>query len=553
MSAEPGFAVEYLGHALPGRWPAGSPCAVQVRLANRGNRAWQRAPADGRRVELLVRCGEQVLALAALPRAELRPGEEAVVHAVVRVPGSAGPHELVFDLVEHGVTVFSARGAEPLRATVLAEAEPPDESERLFEPARRHSPWSYQPTGGLHRGRSGARYPLVVAEARGCRLRDPDGREYVDYVMGWGSALLGYAHPEVQEAVRQALGSAAVVPFPVPDEGEVARQVSALVPSVERLTFGKNGSDACTLAARLARVFTGRRTLLFSGYHGWQDFWAEQSGFAQSGVPERVPPLIHRFRMNDVDDFERLFERHRADLAAVMLEPAGAVEGPQGPVPDADAAFLRHLRQRTREAGALLVFDEIFTCFRYAGHTVQQATGVAPDLTCLGKALGGGLPLSALGGRADVLESAMDRTHYGPTFGGEAYALAAARAARAVYQREPVAAHVWSHGERLRALLDAAGREAGLAARCVGPPFRMVVAFDEPDAQRQRLLGTLLHQELLRRGVLTYKGFWLPSWAHDDGTLEQAAAAARAAFAALARALRAGRLDEALETPLLAL
>ena len=334
---------------------------------------------------------------------------------------------------------------------------------------------------------------------------------------------------------------------------EVARQVSALVPSVERLTFGKNGSDACTLAARLARVFTGRRTLLFSGYHGWQDFWAEQSGFAQSGVPERVPPLIHRFRMNDVDDFERLFERHRADLAAVMLEPAGAVEGPQGPVPDADAAFLRHLRQRTREAGALLVFDEIFTCFRYPGHTVQQATGVAPDLTCLGKALGGGLPLSALGGRADVLESAMDRTHYGPTFRGEAYALAAARAALAVYQREPVAAHVWSHGERLRALLDAAGREAGLAARCVGPPFRMVVAFDEPDAQRQRLLGTLLHQELLRRGVLTYKGFWLPSWGHDDGTLEQAAAAARAAFAALARALRAGRLDEALETPLLAL
>ena len=546
-------AAAYLEHDLPARWPAGSVCPARVRVRNLGARTWQREPADGHGVALLVACDGQVVALEALPRSAVEPAGEASFQLVLPVPEAAGPHEYAFDLVEHGVTVFSAQGVAKLRLTLEAVPETLLPSERLAAAARRSSAWHYQPTRGLHRGRDGARYPLFVAEARGCRLTDADGREYLDYVMGWGAALLGYAHPRVQAALARALGSGAVLPFPVADEIAVAERLNAQFPGAGRVNFGKNGSDVCTLAARLARVLSGRHTLLYSGYHGWQDFWAEQAGFAQSGIPARAAPLIHRFRMNDVQDFLRLFEAHRADLAAVFVEPAGAVEGEQGPLPDADAAFLRLLRAKTDEAGALLVFDEIMTGFRYRSGSVQQAVGVVPDLTCLGKALGGGMPLSALVGRAELMERGMGRTHYGPTFKGEAYSLAAARAALEVYREEPVAEHVARFGEALRSVIDEAARRAGLAARCIGPSFRMVVAFDEPDLDRQRLLRTLLHQELLREGVVTYKGFMLPSYAHDERALEQSALAFDRALRSLAAAEAGDRLEQALEIPLLGL
>lgn len=553
MSAgPPDHAAAYLEHELPRSWPAGSMCPARVRVRNLGGRAWRREPPDGHGVALLVACDGQAVALEPLPRAVVEPQAEASFQLVLQVPAAPGCHEYTFDLVEHGVTVFSARGVVPLRLTLEAKDEVLLPSERLAAAARRSSAWHYQPTRGLHRGRDGARYPLFVKEARGCRFTDADGREYLDYVMGWGSALLGYAHPRVQAALAGALHSGAVLPFPVADEIAVAERLTELFPGAERVNFGKNGSDVCTLAARLARVLTGRRTLLYSGYHGWQDFWAEQAGFAQSGIPERGAPLIHRFRMNDMQDFLRLYEAHRDDLAAVFVEPAGAVEGEQGPLPEADAAFLRLLRARTDEAGALLVFDEIMTGFRYRGGSVQRAVGVQPDLTCLGKALGGGLPLSALVGRAELMERGMGRTHYGPTFKGEAYAFAAARAALEVLREEPVPDHVARFGEELRGLVDGAARHAGLAARCIGPSFRMVVAFDEPELERQRLLRTLLHQELLRAGVVTYKGFMLPSYAHDERALEQSGRAFEQAFAALAQAEGAGRLLEALEIPLLA-
>lgn len=554
MSAEPApeHAAAYLEHELPESWPAGSTCPARVRVRNLGRRAWQREPADGHGVALVVSCDGQVVALEPLPRALVEPQAEASFQLVLQVPEAPGLHEYAFDLVEHGVTVFSARGTAPLRLALEARDEALLPSERLAAAARRSSAWHYQPTRGLHRGRDGARYPLFVKEARGCRLIDADGREYLDYVMGWGSALLGYAHPRVQAALAGALHSGAVLPFPVKDELDVAERLKELFPGAERVNFGKNGSDVCTLAARLARVLTGRRTLLYSGYHGWQDFWAEQAGFAQSGIPEREAPLILRFRMNDAQDFERLFEAHRRDLAGVFVEPAGAVEGEQGPLPEADPAFLGLLRARCDEAGALLVFDEIMTGFRYPHGSVQRALGVVPDLTCLGKALGGGLPLSALVGRADLMERGMGHTHYGPTFKGEAYAFAAARAALEVLAEQPVPEHVTAFGEQLRGVVDGAARRAGLAARCIGPAFRMVVAFDEPELERQRLLRTLLHQELLRAGVVTYKGFMLPSNAHDTRALEQSASAFDEAFRALAAAERGGRLAQALEIPLLA-
>jgi glutamate-1-semialdehyde 2,1-aminomutase len=298
-------------------------------------------------------------------------------------------------------------------------------------------------------------------------------------------------------------------------------------------------------------VFTGKKTILYSGYHGWQDFWAEQMGFAASGVPDRPERLIHPFKFNHLSDFMGLYQHYRDDLAAVMLEPSGPGEGIQGPVQDADRNFLAAIAHAAQEAGALLIYDEIITGYRYPCGSVQRATGVIPDLTCLGKALSAGMPLSALVGRAHIFQRSMHNTHYGPTFRGEIYSFAAAKAAIHIYRHEPVAEYVWDYGTRLQQGINRLCQQLGIAAACVGPPFRMALAFNEPDAERLRLKRTLCQQELFKAGVITYNGVMLPSYAHGDPVLQATLEAFGLALERVALAEREDAFHRYLEIPLL--
>jgi glutamate-1-semialdehyde 2,1-aminomutase len=519
---------------------------------NAGTETWFREHPDGHRVELVCRWNQEAAATFGLPRAAIAPGERAIVHFSLQAPSVAGRHRLSFDLVKQNVSLFSDQGSPAFELVIEILSEPATLNAELYEFASRVSPWYYQPTRGIDRGEedTNAQFPLFVSRARGCYLWDLAGRKYVDYVMGWGSALLGYAPDRVQKAVANQLNSAPVVPFPHPLELEVARLLTEDVPSAEMVVFGRHGSDACTLAARLARSFTGRKTILFSGYHGWQDWWMEQLGFRASGIPDRNPPIIHRFRANDQSDFRRLLDVHRRDLAGVMLEPAGAVETVQGPSPDCDPSFLRAIADKTRQAGAVLIFDEIMTGFRYPGGSVQAATGIIPDLTCLGKALGGGLGLSALVGCTQIMQRAMSSTAYGPTFRGEVYPFAAAKAALEIYRSEPVASHVHDFGLRLQQAITNLLEHHVLAAHCFGPPFRFAVAFREPDPERLALKRTFYQQELLRAGVVTYNGFMLPSYAHDEEAFAWTVEAVDAALANLVAADRADALHQRLAIPL---
>lgn len=548
-AAAPEYGVAYLEHNIPDRLPARTILGARVLLENTGQRTWALHHPEGKRVDLVVLCGAEVWATHHLPRALVHPGERVAVHFPLQVPAVPGRYDLRFDLVEQGVTRFEAQGVRPLALTLHADAAPVPRGVELYEEAARTTPWHYQPARGIQRGVDGRTYPLFIERASGCHVWDTEGRQYIDYVMGWGSALLGYNEPRIQQAIVAAMGCAPVVPLPHPLEVEVARILVEDIPCAEMATFGKNGSDVCTVAARVARVFTGRPVILFSGYHGWQDWWVEQAGFAATGVPERPRPLIHRFRFNDLDDFTRLYAAHRHELAAVMLEPSGPAESVGGSLQDADRDFLAALAAMTREAGALLIFDEIMTGFRYPGGSVQKATGVVPDLACLGKALGGGMPLSAFVGRAHILRRAMEHTHYGPTYRGEVYSLAAARAALEIYRREPVADHVWRFGNQLKQGVNALCAELGVAAALTGPPFRMGLSFDEPDPDRLSLKRTLYQQELLKSGVITYDGVMLPSFAHDDAILAITLAAIRGALSAVARAERERDFDRYLELP----
>lgn len=544
------YGVRYLEHNIPDRLPARWIHPARVTLENRGEMTWRAHPDDGRSVALVVRIGDEHVATHELPRGTVAPGEQVTVHFPFKAPAEPGKVTLYLEMVEHQVAVFTDKNVPPL-AIEIDVGEPEDSpSTELFDLALKVDPWFYQPSRGVCRGTDGRTYPVFIERARGCHVWDPEGREYIDYVMGWGSTLLGYADERIKQAITEMLDTAPVAPLPHPVELEVALMLTEDFPGAEMVTFGKNGSDACTVAARLSRVHTGRNTILFCGYHGWQDFWAQHLDPGITGIPPRPDPLIHRFKFNDRDDFFRLFKQVKHDLAAVMIEPSGPWGGHEvGPEPDLDQTFIEEVAGAVKKAGALLVFDEIVTGYRYPGGSVGKAKGVTPDLTCLGKALASGMPLSAVVGNAAVFKQSLPRIFYGPTFKGEIYSFAAARAAIKAYRFDPVADHVWDYGTRLQQGVNDLCAQLGAAAGCKGPPFRMAVMFDEPDPYRFELKRTLFQQEMLKSGLITYNGVMLPSFAHDDAVLENTLEIMGSAMEVVVRAERENTLERCTEIP----
>ena len=543
-------AATFVSHDVPDTAAAHAVLPVHLELRNAGVAPWPGASAGGPAVEVVVYHDDIAVSRHPLPPGPVPPGGRVHVHGTLRFT-RPGRVRVGFALVTDGGRGPAPNGAEPLEVEVQVTEPLGSVTDRDWDRAVRHDPWSYQPTQGLARGRDGHRYPLFTHRARGCRLWDTAGREYLDYVMGWGAVLLGYGHPEVDRALHAAIDlTAPVVPYAHPFELDVAERLCEDIPSAEMATFGKNGSDVCTLAVRVARALTGRKTVLFCGYHGWHDWWVEHLGFEGTGVPARGRALVHRFRFNDAEDFRRLFHAHEHDLAAVVLEPASPWGGQDvGWEGDADPSFLRLVSEWTRRAGALLVYDEIATGFRYREGSVQKATRVVPDMTCLGHALGSGMPLAALVGRADVLRHGVPASWYGPTHRWEVYSFAAARAALDVYRREPVWEHVWDHGRKLQEGLEDLLARSGAKARVTGLPCRLHTLFVHEDPARRAASRTLFVQELLRRGLSTANGVLTPSFAHDDESLATALEALGAALHEVAEAERRDDHDRRLEIP----
>jgi glutamate-1-semialdehyde aminotransferase len=333
---------------------------------------------------------------------------------------------------------------------------------------------------------------------------------------------------------------------------EVSRMLLDEFPSNDMLVFAKNGSDVCTLASRLARVVTRKRIILSCGFHGWQDFGLNYFRFEDCGIPYRDEPCLYKFRFNDLAAFLALYEQHKEDLAAVMIEPAGPLlDDESGLGGEPDLVFLQTIAAATHKVNALLIFDEIITSFRYRQGSVQKATGVTPDLTCLGKALASGMPLAALLGPYRIFREHFHKSHFNATFKSEVYSLAAARAAIQIYRTEPVAEHVWQYGEALRRGIHDVCREVGVAGECTGPPFRMAFVFREPNAERRQLKRTLLMQELLKQRIITVTGMMLPSYAHNGETLRRTVDAFGQALEVVAYADRRDDLHRHIELTLL--
>jgi len=380
--------------------------------------------------------------------------------------------------------------------------------------------------------------PVFLSRGQGSHVWDVDGNEYIDYPMALGPVILGHNYPAVTEAVSLQLKDGVSFSLSHPLEVELAQLLVEIIPSAQMVRFAKNGSDSTSGSVRVARAYTGRDVIACCGYHGWQD-WYIGTTTRNKGVPKAVQDLTKTFQYNDLSSLERVFEQFPEQVAAVIMEPLG-VEEPYG-------GYLQQVKDLAHREGALLIFDEIITGFRLDLRGAQGYYGVEPDMTCLGKAMANGFPLSAVVGRRDVMEI-FDEVFFSFTFGGEALSLAASIATIQTMQQENVIGHLWNQGRKLKDGYNVLSREFGVdeQTNCVGLPPRTVITFKDTSGAESLMLKGLFQQECLKRGMLT-TGNHNICYSHSDRDVDYTLNVYRTVLEILSQAIREGDVEQRLE------
>jgi glutamate-1-semialdehyde 2,1-aminomutase len=370
--------------------------------------------------------------------------------------------------------------------------------------------------------------PYFVSRGKGSKVWDIDGHEYIDFINGLCSVTLGYADPDVNAAVAAQLEDGTIFTLSHPLETEVAELLCEVIPSAEMVRFGKNGSDATAGAVRIARAFTGRDHVLTCGYHGWQD-WYIGSTTRNKGVPQASRELTHGFPYNDLPALEKMLAQWKEQVAAVIMEPMNVVQPEPG--------YLEGVKELAHGAGALLVFDETITGFRYALGGAQELFNVTPDITTLGKGIANGFPLSAVCGRRDVMQE-MEEVFFSFTMGGETLSLAAAKATIGKLRREPVIATMKQRGSRILSEVAKLIEKHGIGhfASISGHPTWSFLLFTDIDGTNAFEIKTLWMQELMERGLLSF-GTHNLSYANSEADVDALVAAYEAIFPILRQAV----------------
>ncbi len=392
-------------------------------------------------------------------------------------------------------------------------------SERLFQEAQRYLPGGVDSPVRAFKAVGGT--PPFIARGRGSRIYDEDGNAYIDYVCSWGPLILGHAYPPVVAALKLATERGTSFGASTALEITLAKMISNAMPSIEMLRFVNSGTEATMSAIRLARAFTGRDKIVkFSGcYHGHSDGLLARSGsgLATLGIPDSpgVPlgysqnTLVTPY--NNVEALKRIFQRYSDKIAAVLVEPVAANMGVVPPQP----GFLTSLRQLADESGALLIFDEVITGFRVAYGGAQAIYGITPDLTCLGKIIGGGLPVGAYGGRREIMEmmAPLGPVYQAGTLSGNPLVMTAGIETIKVLSQPDVYEQLGRKSSRLAEGITKAASEAGISSHVsrIASLLTVFMMDNQPidyesAAQADTKLFGRFFQQLLSEGI-----YWPPS------------------------------------------
>lgn len=364
-------------------------------------------------------------------------------------------------------------------------------------------------------------FPIFLEYGKGCRLTDVDGNEYIDFLCGYGPIILGYREEEVDDAVIQQIKDKGFCfTLTQPYQNELAKKLNELIPSAELSSFLKTGSDATTASIRIARAYTNRIKIMRCGYHGWHDWCVEMKG----GIPEKFYEDVYEFHYNDLDHLEDLMKKHGDQTAAIIMTPFGhhLHEKMQAPKP----GFLEGVRKLADKYGAVLVFDEVRTCFRLRMGGAQELYGVTPDLTVLGKGMANGYAISVVTGKKDVMMAAASKLFISSTFFSNSVGYIAALKTIEIMERDKVLDNIWGKGGRfLKKIRDIIDKyDVGAELSGVEPMFFITFKKDEANTRKGRRDD--FYTQLIRKGF-----FFTPhhhayiSYRHTEEDLDKTAKA----------------------------
>jgi glutamate-1-semialdehyde aminotransferase len=338
-------------------------------------------------------------------------------------------------------------------------------------------------------------YPIFLESGKGARLIDVDGNEFIDFLCGYGPIILGYREKEVDEAVYKQISEKGFC-FTLTQKYQnlLAKKLNQIIPSSEMSIFLKTGSDATTASIRIARAYTNKLKVMRCGYHGWHDWCIEMKG----GIPEKFFEDVYEFQYNRLDQLEELMKTHGSDTAAIIMTPFGHPnhQEMQTPAP----GFLEGARELADKYGAVLIYDEIRTCFRLRMGGAQELYNVTPDLTALGKAMANGYPISVVTGKKDVMMAAESKLFISSTFFPNSEAFVAALKTIEILERDNVLADIWAKGawfmDKIQTLIDK--HDVGAELTGVAPMFYITFKKEETGAYKGKRKD--FYTQLIRKG-----------------------------------------------------
>jgi len=382
--------------------------------------------------------------------------------------------------------------------------------------------------------------PFFLTHGYGAKVWDVDGNEYIDLVSGLLPVVLGYNDPDVNQAIQNQLYKGISFSLSTELEIELAETLCDLIPSAEKVRFAKNGTDVTSAAIRLARAYTGRDHVMLCGYHGWQD-WSIGTTTRNKGVPKAISDLSTVVPYNDLERVEGLLKTE--NYAALILEPCNVTIPREG--------YLSGLKSLCEKFGTLLVFDEVVTGFRFSMGGAQGYFGVTPHLSCFGKAMGNGMPISAIVGQNHVMKE-MEEIFFSGTFGGEALSLAASLATIKKLQNENVIDYLWQYGEGLANPIEDLIMKYNLGAvikLCGYNVWKLFQFMDHPHGTAFEV-KTLFIQEMIARGILINSSLNI-NFSHKELEKLKILKAIEEVFSLIAEGLRAHKIFSLLRSPVM--